>query len=90
MILSKEPLNSDSQQFHQYQQNEQPPLTSDHFAQKKSMTYRVGNWGPGLVNAWKCGRVVLRIWQWQLQFYWWHGAIEAGNFSITINTTIPI
>jgi len=28
--LSKESLNSDGQQFHQYQQNEQSPLTSTH------------------------------------------------------------
>ena len=28
-------LNSDGQQFHQYQQNEQPPFTSNHLTQKK-------------------------------------------------------
>jgi hypothetical protein len=30
-------------QFHQYQQNEQSPLTSYHWAQKKTTTYDVGN-----------------------------------------------
>jgi hypothetical protein len=30
MPLWKESLNNDCQQFHQYQQNEQPPLTSNH------------------------------------------------------------
>jgi hypothetical protein len=29
-ILGKENLNSDGQQIHQYQQNKQPPLTSNH------------------------------------------------------------
>jgi hypothetical protein len=31
----KESLNSDGQQFHQYQQNKQPPLTSTHRRQKQ-------------------------------------------------------
>ena len=28
-------LNSDGQQFHHYQQNEQPPLTYNHWTHKK-------------------------------------------------------
>ena len=31
----KESLNNDGQQFHQYQQNEQPSLISNYSAQKK-------------------------------------------------------
>ena len=34
--LWKESLNSDTQQIHQYQQNQQPPLTSKHLTQKKT------------------------------------------------------
>ena len=33
VILWNESLNSDGQQFHQYQQNEQPLLTSNHWTQ---------------------------------------------------------
>jgi len=42
----KESLNSDGQQFHQYQQNKQSPLIVTHWTQKHTMTYDVGN--PGL------------------------------------------
>jgi hypothetical protein len=35
ILWSKESLNSDGQQFHQYQQYEQLPLTSNHWTQKK-------------------------------------------------------
>ena len=43
-------LNSDGEQFHQYQQNKQPSLTSNHWTQKRkrTMTYVVGTPGPGL------------------------------------------
>jgi hypothetical protein len=41
----KESLNSDGQQFHQYQQSGQPPLTLTHWTQEKIMTYDVGNTG---------------------------------------------
>ena len=47
----KESLNSDGQQSHQYQQNEQPPFISNHWTQKKTMTYDDGNPGPGLALA---------------------------------------
>jgi len=44
--LWKESLSNDSQQYHQYQQNERPSLTSNHWTQK-SMTYAIGNPGSG-------------------------------------------
>ena len=47
-ISSKESLNSDGQQFHQYHQNKQTPFTFSHWTQKINMTYDVGNPGPGL------------------------------------------
>ena len=47
-ILWIESLNSDGQQFHQYQQNEQSPLTLRQWTQKKTMTYDIGNPGSGL------------------------------------------
>jgi len=34
-----ESLNSDGQQFSQYQQNEQSPLTTNHWTQKWPTTY---------------------------------------------------
>jgi hypothetical protein len=37
--LWKESLNSDGQQFHQYQQNEQPPLTLKPLNTNKTATY---------------------------------------------------
>ena len=54
---TKERLNSDGQQFHQYQQNEQPPLTFTHWILKKTMTYDIGDPDPGLNQAKKCGGV---------------------------------
>jgi hypothetical protein len=43
LTLWKESLNSDGQQLHQYQQNEQAPLTSNHWAPQNATTYDVGN-----------------------------------------------
>ena len=34
-LLWKESLDSDGQQFHQYQQNEQSPITLTHWTQKR-------------------------------------------------------
>ena len=48
LVLS---LNSDSQLFHQSQQNEQPPLTSKHWPQIQTTTYADGN--PGLFTIGK-------------------------------------
>ena len=46
---TKESLNSDGHQFHQYQQNEQSPLTSPELTEHtKTMTYDVRNPGPDL------------------------------------------
>jgi len=51
--LWKESLNNDGQQFYQYQQNEQLPLTSNN-----TTTYGVGNQGHRLEHTWhKCNRV---------------------------------
>ena len=57
--LWKESLNSDGHQFHQYQQNEQAPLVLTELTEhkKKTTTYDVGNTGPGLGQAQRCGRV---------------------------------
>jgi hypothetical protein len=44
----KESFNSDGQQFHQYQQNVQPPFTSKQLNLKKTTTYSVTNPGPDL------------------------------------------
>jgi len=49
LILWQESLNSDSQQFHQYQQNDQSPLTEH--KKKLTTTYEVGNPGSGLGQA---------------------------------------
>ena len=51
-------LNSDGQQFPQYQQNEKSPLSSNHRAKKKTSAYDdIGNPGPVLGQVQKCGRV---------------------------------
>ena len=49
--LCKESLKGDGQQFHQYQQNEQLPLTLTYRTQLKTMTYDAGNPSPGLGQA---------------------------------------
>jgi hypothetical protein len=46
---------SHGQQFHQYQQNEQSPVTVTHGTQRKTTTYTVGNPDPGLGQAQKYG-----------------------------------
>jgi hypothetical protein len=45
--VMKRKLTGDGQQFYQYQQNEQSPLTSN--CKKKTMTHEVGN--PGFRQA---------------------------------------
>ena len=35
IIMTRKLKNNDSQQFHQYQQNEHPPLTINHWIQQK-------------------------------------------------------
>jgi len=45
---------SDGQQFHQYQQNKQPPLTLTDNTKKVTTTYDVGNADPGLGRTEKC------------------------------------
>ena len=40
--IMKRSWNSDGQQFHQYQQNEQSPLTLTHYT-KKPLTYDIEN-----------------------------------------------
>jgi hypothetical protein len=46
-MVWNESVNSEDQQFHQYQQNKQSSVTSTHWTQKKTKTYDIGN--PGLV-----------------------------------------
>jgi len=57
LMLWKKSLNCDSQQFLQYQQNEQSPLTITHWIQQKTTTYDVRNPVPGLGETQKCGRL---------------------------------
>ena len=46
--MMKKSLNSDSHQFHQYQQTKQSPLILIELTEhKKTTTYDVGNPGPG-------------------------------------------
>ena len=55
-ILWKDSVNSDGQQFLQYQQNQQsPPLHLNSLNTKKTTIYDVGNPSPGLGQAQKCG-----------------------------------
>jgi len=53
---TKESLNSDVQQFYQYQQNKQQPVTSNKWTQNRTWDV-VGNADPGLWQAQKCGGV---------------------------------
>lgn len=49
MILCRnESLNSDGHQFHQHQQNQQPPVTSNDLTQKITTTQGFGNPYAGL------------------------------------------
>ena len=60
MPLWKENLCSDHNKFHRYQQNEQSPLILTVLTEhKKTMTYDVGNLGPGLGQTHRCDRVKL-------------------------------
>ena len=52
-MVWNESVNSEDQQFHQYQQSKQSSVTSTHWTQKKPMTYDIGNPGPGLEQAQK-------------------------------------
>jgi hypothetical protein len=51
VLSHEESLTSDGEQFHQYQQNEQPPLTSNN-----TTTYGVRNQGPRLGQTQKYNR----------------------------------
>ena len=59
MMLRKKHLNSNGKQYHQYQQHKQSPCTlpGNSLKTKKTMTYCIGNLGPGLGQVQKCGRV---------------------------------
>jgi hypothetical protein len=50
MWLWNEGLSHDDQQFHQYQQNKQSPLTSTSLTTIKTSTYNVENFGTGLAQ----------------------------------------
>ena len=51
--MAKKGLNSDGQQYHQYQQNEQSQLTSTHWTEKKPTAY-VENPRPASGQAQQC------------------------------------
>ena len=54
----KRSLKSDDQQFQQYQQNKQSPLTLTHWTHTHlTTTFGVGNPNPCLGQAQKCGGV---------------------------------
>ena len=57
--IMKENLNSDGQQFHQYQQKEQYTSHLYSLNTKKTRLYGMGNLGPGLGQAQKCGMIKL-------------------------------
>ena len=53
-------LNNNSQQFHQYQLNEQSPYFTEYthtHTHTQNATYDVGKLGPGLGQRHTCGRV---------------------------------
>ena len=54
-------INSDGQQFHQYQQNEQSPLTFSPNTKTNISTCDVGNPGPALGQAQICGGVITTL-----------------------------
>jgi len=98
--LWKENLNSYGQQFHQYQQNEQSPLTSNRWKfKKKIMTYGIGNPGPGLGQTQKCGRIKCRL-MFPVQFfnpvtctytgtfnYWWTATQDTTRTNTLVTDT---
>ena len=54
-LTLKEILDSDGQQFYQYQLNEQPPISPQLFEhKKKTLTHDVGNPCPDWVQSQKC------------------------------------
>jgi hypothetical protein len=54
-----ERLNSEGKQFHQFQENENPPVTSTYWTQKRPRhyIYDVRNPVPGMEQAQQCGGV---------------------------------
>ena len=55
--MKEKDLNSDDQQFHQYQQSAQSPLILTPCTCKKTTTYDVGNPCDGLGQTQNCGGV---------------------------------
>ena len=56
----KKIINSDGQQFHQYQQNKQSELITSHLKSlnmKKTLTYGISNQHPFLGQAQQCDKV---------------------------------
>ena len=66
-MLRKESLNSDGQQFHQYQQNEQSSLPFIKCKKKRTKIYDVGNPSPGWGQAQNYVGAKLDL-QWQYIF----------------------
>jgi hypothetical protein len=54
-ISWKESLNSDGQQFHQYQQSQQSFIILSYYTLQRTTTYDAGNQGDGLGQARKYG-----------------------------------
>ena len=59
MIMKKKFKQWWSTKFCHYQQNEQSPVTTNHWTLKKNITYGAGNPGPGLWQTQTCGRAKL-------------------------------
>jgi len=53
-LSPKESLNSDGQLYHQYHQNEQPPLISRNWTQQNATTYGIGISGSCLEQEQTC------------------------------------
>ena len=51
--VMKRKLNHDGQQYHKYQQDQQSPLTTNHWTPKHAMTYGDRNQVPGLRQMWQ-------------------------------------
>jgi len=53
-ILLKDSLNSDGQQFHQYQQNDQQPLLTEHNKVPRYMTLEIQVLALDMHKMWRC------------------------------------
>jgi hypothetical protein len=71
-LYEKKILNSDGQQFHQYQQNEQLSLVITHWTQKKKITpYDVGNLRSWIETSQKCIYRKPEVLAWNVTKMYW-------------------